>query len=254
MREQLEQTISEIDSLKENLVKEATSSSFMMNDATYKQSRVSLLTNSRVKGLLPEFPRQVRNRAEFYTFISGKFESSRQRTEFIREAFEPALASLEEELFGDVRASIESAKFLSAGSDHDAFVEIRKMIKTAATEVLIVDPYVDETLWLLLGNLDKATRVRILTNHMKGDFVVEAQKFAKQHGNKVEIRSTASYHDRFVIIDSKRCWHLGASIQGCGCESIPHLRIDEPHCNIGGHCRHFNGLVDIEPGAVGLIR
>ena len=56
--------------------------------------------------------------------------------------------------------------------------------------------------------------------NMKGDFVLEAKKFANQHGNVVEIRQTSNYHDRFILVDGKQCWHLGASIKDAGSKAF----------------------------------
>jgi sugar-specific transcriptional regulator TrmB len=216
MTMEIEQTIELIETLKGDLVKEATTG-FFMDDMFYKKTRADLLRDTRVKSLLPEFLRGVRNRVEFYQFISTKFENSNEKIKFLKDAFEPALASLEKELFDGEPG--EATKFLSAGSDHDAFVEIRKMVKAAKNELIVVDPYVDETLWQLLGNVDKSVHIKVLTNHMKSDFLVEGKKFAKQHGNKLEVRTTSSYHDRFVVVDAKQCWHLGASIKDAGAKA-----------------------------------
>lgn len=106
--------------------------------------------------------------------------------------------------------------FLPAGSAHDAFVEIRKIIQLATAEILIVDTYVDGTLWQLLTNVPPTATIRIMTMQMKGDFALEGRKFAAQHGNKIEVRQTTAYHDRFIIVDSGRVWHLGASIKDAG--------------------------------------
>ena len=106
--------------------------------------------------------------------------------------------------------------FLPAGSTHDAYIEIRKIIQLARAEILIVDTYVDGTLWQLLTNVLPTANIRIMTMQMKGDFTLEARKFAAQHGNKIEICQTKDYHDRFLIVDSGRVWHLGASIKDAG--------------------------------------
>jgi hypothetical protein len=53
--------------------------------------------------------------------------------------------------------------FLPAGSAHDAYIEIRKIIQLAKTELLIVDTYVDGTLWQLLTNVPPTTKIRIMT-------------------------------------------------------------------------------------------
>jgi len=109
--------------------------------------------------------------------------------------------------------------FLPAGSPHDAFVEIRKIMMQVANEVLIVDTYVDDTLWALLTNVTSPAKIRILTMTMKGDFALEGRKFAKQHGNKVEARTNSTIHDRFIFVDDARCWHLGASIKDAGAKA-----------------------------------
>lgn len=106
--------------------------------------------------------------------------------------------------------------YLPARSQHDAYVELRKIVQIAKHDMLIVDPYVDETLWALLTNLDPTVKIRILTQQMKKDFRLEARKFSAQHGNAIEIRTTSNYHDRFILEDNKRCWHIGASIKDAG--------------------------------------
>jgi hypothetical protein len=106
--------------------------------------------------------------------------------------------------------------FLPAGSTHDAYVEIRKLCSIATHSITIVDSYVDDTVWPLLKNLPTTIEIRILTMQMKGDFPLEGKTFVTQHKNKVEIRTTKSYHDRFIVLDGTKCWHLGASIKDAG--------------------------------------
>jgi len=118
--------------------------------------------------------------------------------------------------------------FLPAGSQHDAYIELRKIVQLAANEILIVDNYVDHTLWQLLTNLHQGVRIRILTSKMKGDFQLEAKKFALQHGNLVEARQTVNYHDRFIIEDAGRCWHIGASIKDAGGKAFAFSEILQP--------------------------
>lgn len=109
-----------------------------------------------------------------------------------------------------------SRTFFPAGSQHGAYTEIRGVVKQAKREILIVDSYVDDSLWTLLTNVVPGVKIRILTDQMKGDFGLEAKKFASQHGNTVEIRQTKEIHDRFIALDGVICWHLGASIKDAG--------------------------------------
>lgn len=118
--------------------------------------------------------------------------------------------------------------FLPSGSQHDAFVQIRAIIQQATTEVFIIDSWVDETLWPLLTNIPSGCKVRILGEHLKGDFKLEAGKFAAQRGTLVEIRTTNSYHDRFIFLDGKRAFHLGASIKDAGNKAFMLAELERP--------------------------
>jgi len=110
--------------------------------------------------------------------------------------------------------------FMPAGSEHDAYVQIRSIVRQATAEIFIVDPWIDGTLWPLLTNIPGSCKVRILGEHLKGDFALEANRFVIQHGTSVEIRKTYNYHDRFIFLDGKRCFHLGASIKDAGSKAF----------------------------------
>jgi hypothetical protein len=118
--------------------------------------------------------------------------------------------------------------FVPSGSQHDAYVQIRSIIQQAKTEIFIIDPWVDETLWPLLTNVPRSCKVRILGEHLKGDFTLEAGKFAAQHGTSIEVRTTAKYHDRFIFLDGKRCFHLGASIKDAGNKGFALSEFERP--------------------------
>jgi hypothetical protein len=57
-----------------------------------------------------------------------------------------------------------SEAFHPAGSQHDAYVQIRGIVQAATTELMIIDTYVDETLWGLLTNVSHSIDVRVLTH------------------------------------------------------------------------------------------
>ena len=55
---------------------------------------------------------------------------------------------------------------------------LKKIVSNAATELLIVDPYTNRTLWTLVRNIPPSVKVRILTERMTADFLLAAKKFA----------------------------------------------------------------------------
>jgi hypothetical protein len=63
---------------------------------------------------------------------------------------------------------------------------------------------------------------------MKSDFMLEGRKFAAQHGNTIEVRTNQSFHDRFILVDSAKCWHLGASIKDAGNKAFAMSEIADP--------------------------
>ena len=70
----------------------------------------------------------------------------------------------------------------------------------------------------MLGTLERCKlEIMLLSAKLTTDFIVEAAKFCKQYPNfEVAVRKTSDFHDRFIIIDKDRCWHIGASIKDAG--------------------------------------
>ena len=108
--------------------------------------------------------------------------------------------------------------FFPTGSVHDAYVELRKILRSAESSIDIVDPYAGEVIFTLIGALEpKRPTIRILTSKLGSDFRTELQRFRNQHDAiTIEVRQTRDFHDRFVVVDGRKCYHVGASIQHAG--------------------------------------
>jgi hypothetical protein len=102
--------------------------------------------------------------------------------------------------------------FFQAGDAHDAYVHIRSILQTAKLELLIIDPYAGEKIYSLISTVPNLERYRILCGKPKGDFIQEAEEFAKQYKTPLEIRVAPDFHDRFVIADQK-VFMFGSSIE-----------------------------------------
>jgi hypothetical protein len=163
------------------------------------------------------------------TGISSIYDRPEQRLRQANDQLDRMIAVLRSAI-EQLRWNLPDPKqvFLPAGSPHDAYVEIRKILAQVTNELMIVDSWVDQTLWPLLSNLPATAGIRILTDHMKGDFILEGRKFAAQHGNTIEVRTNLSFHDRFVFVDGAKCWHLGASIKDAGNKAFAMSEIADP--------------------------
>jgi len=86
-----------------------------------------------------------------------------------------------------------SELFFPTGSQHDAYVEIRRIFRQAHKSIMVVDPYVDGTIFTLLGSeAMSATSLRILTRRYPGDFALETSKFKAQYPKVTEHKTRES--------------------------------------------------------------
>lgn len=101
------------------------------------------------------------------------------------------------------------------GSEYDAYKAILAVMQSATEDLLIVDNYIDLDLLDALASLSKSISIRILSKKLEPGFTPAAKKLRSQRG-QLEIKTTKNIHDRFVVIDGSRCYHLGPSIKDAG--------------------------------------
>ncbi len=108
--------------------------------------------------------------------------------------------------------------FFPEQSQHDAYVEIRAILQRGKSEIVVVDPYIDQSILTLLSTCTiPGMKVRLLTWKTPSDFALEARKWLAQHtGCVLEVRITHEFHDRFIVLDGALCWHVGCSIKDAG--------------------------------------
>jgi hypothetical protein len=119
--------------------------------------------------------------------------------------------------------------FFPRGSEHDAYVTLREIAGSARASITIVDPYADSSALTILATCETALEIRILSHKVPKDFAHEIAKFQKQHSPRsVEVRRTSEFHDRFVLIDNSRCFHIGASIKDAGLRAFMVSQVQDP--------------------------
>jgi hypothetical protein len=119
--------------------------------------------------------------------------------------------------------------FRPPGSQHDAYILIRQIISEAVREIRVADNFVDSTILTLLTNTSTGVVISVLTYNVPGDFKLECERYRQQNRHSLEIRlRSADFHDRFIIVDGEKAYHLGASIKDAGnTASMIHL-IEDP--------------------------
>ncbi len=100
------------------------------------------------------------------------------------------------------------------GQIFDAYVFVCDLIKSAKKEVIVIDNYVDESVLQILTKRDKKVSATIFTSKMTKVLQQDIVKYNTQH-HKIEIKTFAKSHDRFLIID-EQVYHFGASLKDLG--------------------------------------
>ena len=124
-----------------------------------------------------------------------------------------------------------------SGSPYDAYKDIKAILIAANKKLIIVDSYVDSTLFTLLENVQPSVQIQILTWNMKGDFIITGKKFKEQrekaNQGTLEIRKqTGDIHDRFIASDD-RFHHIGASIKDAGSKVFAIIELENSQSKIG---------------------
>ena len=107
-------------------------------------------------------------------------------------------------------------KIIFDGQEYDAYSLLLNIISYATNEIIIFDNYMNNK---ILDMIDKNINVILVRNSNIKDEVVD--KYLKQYSNlKVVIND--NIHDRYIIIDRKLIYYVGASLKDIGkkCFSI----------------------------------
>lgn len=101
------------------------------------------------------------------------------------------------------------------GQIFDAYIFVADIIKKAKTDIVLIDNYVDETVLTLLAKRPKNVNATIYTKTISKQLQLDLAKHNSQYP-PITLKTFADSHDRFLIIDQKDLYHLGASLKDLG--------------------------------------
>jgi hypothetical protein len=101
------------------------------------------------------------------------------------------------------------------GQVFDAYTFAADLIKRAKIEIILIDNYVDETVLTLLSKRNAGVAVTIYTKMPGKALQLDVQKHNAQYP-PITLKIFNQSHDRFLIIDGKELYHLGASLKDLG--------------------------------------
>lgn len=100
------------------------------------------------------------------------------------------------------------------GQIFDAYVFVSDLIKSAKTNIVLIDNYVDESVLLLLSKRNKGVSATIYTKGVSQVLQQDLHRHNLQY-EPIEIQIHTTIHDRFLVIDNT-VYHIGASLKDLG--------------------------------------
>ena len=136
-----------------------------------------------------------------------------------------------DEVFDELQRKQESEfkqSIFFDGQIYDAYSLIIDIIKKAKQKILIIDNYIDDSILKMLLKKNKDVEVVILTSQNSNLNKLDINKFNKQYPT-LKVAYTNKFHDRFIIIDNKELYHIGASLKDLGkkCFAISKIEDEE---------------------------
>jgi len=101
------------------------------------------------------------------------------------------------------------------GQLFDAYKFVADLIRTATTSLILIDNYIDDTVLTLFTKRIPGIKVTIYTAQISKQLSLDLQRHNSQY-EPIDIRQFNQSHDRFLIVDEKELYHIGASLKDLG--------------------------------------
>jgi hypothetical protein len=138
--------------------------------------------------------------------------------------------SIHDENFNKVFNAIENKNInptqgiFHNGQIFDAYIFINDLLKSAKQDIVLIDNYIDDTVLTLFSKY-KNLKFTIVTKNISNQSKLDIEKYNLQYKN-LTIKTSNKYHDRFLLIDDKEAYHIGASLKDLGNRVFAFNKID----------------------------
>ena len=147
-----------------------------------------------------------------------KLEDSQVKNE---ERFKLILDAMQDKKF-------PSQKVFFDGQVYDAFEQMKKFVRMAKKELIIIDPYFADSVLPLIAQKRKDVEVLVVKNsRSKLLHDVDVAQFNEQYANSLAVKVSDRFHDRFLIIDKTTLIHVGASLNHLGKKCFAFSSLDK---------------------------
>ena len=124
--------------------------------------------------------------------------------------------------------SFPPQKVFYDGQVYDAFEQMKKFVRMAKTELIIIDPYFADCVLPLIAQKRNGVAVIVVKNSRnKLLHAVDVAQFNAQYANSLTVKTSDKFHDRFLIIDKTTLIHVGASLNHLGKKCFAFSSLDK---------------------------
>ena len=114
------------------------------------------------------------------------------------------------------------------GQVYDAFEQMKKFVRMAKKELIVIDPYFADSVLPLIAQKRKDVEVLVVKNsRSKLLHDVDVAQFNTQYANSLTVKVSDRFHDRFLIIDKTTLIHVGASLNHLGKKCFAFSSLDK---------------------------
>ena len=114
------------------------------------------------------------------------------------------------------------------GEIYDAFELIVRLIKSAKQTILLIDNYIDDTVLTMMSEKDADVKVDIYTKDVTNALQLAETRFNAQYDG-LSLHQTNIFHDRFLILDDKKIYLIGASLKDAGRRLFAFAELNAAH-------------------------
>ena len=113
------------------------------------------------------------------------------------------------------RGNLLPSGILPAESEFDSMRYVSRLIESAQSEILLIDPYSDAVTLEVLSKKRPGVKVRLVCKDRGKPTPTEIAKFNRQYKG-LAVTYSDDFHDRFLVIDNVELHGLGSSINCLG--------------------------------------
>ncbi len=171
-------------------------------------SDVAVDVSIRIMNSFVEMRRFIANNALLFEKVSNIELKQLEYQKSTDEKFDKVFRYIED------HAESEQKIFFD-GQIYDAFSLITSIIQKAVSEIILIDGYADVATLNVLAKKNTGVDVKLYTYASAQLTNRDVVNFNAQYPT-LTVKKTQVFHDRFIVLDGKTAYHIGASIKDAG--------------------------------------